>query len=371
MNRWTMAAGLAALASMSPARAAVPPPAPCLAEAASARGPGGAVDIVPAERLAVLARGVNVTNLLGPAAIGDLDAAFAGLRDAGLRHVRLPVSPQTFAVDPPPWQADALRAIDAAVCAALRLGLGVILDMHPTEPVATEALPDLWRQLAARYAAAAPDLIFLELLNEPKWPGAEWAYVQGALAAAIRLAAPGNTLIATASPWSTAAALAALRPLPDRNVVYAYHFYTPMVFTHQGAAWSLPDLSSVAGLQFPASAKNAGPVAAAAAPSLRPVVADYGWRYRSAQPLAAEIALASAWARRWAVPLVVTEFGVFGTAPPTSRGAWLGAVRRAFEADATGWTVWEYAGGFGIADELGPEACLDPAAARPALGLCR
>ena len=55
-----MAAGLAALASMSPARAAVPPPAPCLAEAASARGPSGAVDIVPAERLAVLARGVNV-----------------------------------------------------------------------------------------------------------------------------------------------------------------------------------------------------------------------------------------------------------------------------------------------------------------------
>ena len=65
-----------------------------------------------------------------------------------------------------------------------------------------------------------------------------------------------------------------------------------------------------------------------------------------------ELSVAEKWATAHHVHLVVTEFGVYRTAPPNSRAAWLSEARQGIETAGFGWTVWEYDGGFGIAPDL-------------------
>ena len=373
---WLIVGFAAGMGAPEGALASVRRPAPCLQTEAA---PERVVATVPAERLRTLSRGVNVTNLFGPSRIEDIARAFQDIARSGLRHVRIPISPLIFASDPPAWQAEVLTGLDQAVCAAVAEGLGIIIDLHPFEGLgppgeSVEAmigrLELVWRLLAERYAAASPELVFFEVLNEPKLEAADWARAQDALAAAIRRSAPNTTLILTGSPWSTAASLTSLAPIADRNVVYNFHFYTPMAFTHQGASWSLPSYSSVHGLEFPASTDNAKQVADRAAGKLRGELAEYGQEYRSDRELVDEVAVASDWADEWKVPLVVTEFGVYGKAAPAgSRAAWLASARRAFEARGIGWTVWEYEGGFGVAAAL-LEGCEGSSSVKRALGLC-
>ena len=187
---------------------------------------------------------------------------------------------------------------------------------------------------------------------------------------AIRSVAPRNTVIATASPWGTAVSLSTLTPLADRNVVYTFHLYTPMIFTHQGAAWSLPDYESVRGLGFPATADNVADVSSRAAPERQAELAAYARTFTTDQSIEDEIDLAADWASRQGAALVVTEFGVYAKAASRSaRAAWLAMVRRRLEAHDIGWTVWEYRGGFGVAADLWA-GCRVEASAAAALGLC-
>jgi endoglucanase len=98
-------------------------------------------------------------------------------------------------------------------------------------------------------------------------------------------------------------------------------------------------------------------------------LAAYGRDFVNDQRIISEIDAASAWARRYGVAVVATEFGVDDKAPPPARAAWLATVRRSLEARGIGWTVWEYRGGFGIATDL-QRGCAASDSAAKALGLC-
>jgi endoglucanase len=371
--------GVSIPASARPAPASISPVPHCLTNE-SVAPPREVLSDVPSERLATLARGVNVTDLFEPGHEQDVDAAFRRLHAAGIRHVRIPISPEVFADNPPSWQAAALSRLDQTVCSAIAIGVGVVIDLHPFSPLGppgeaiettTMRVAAVWRRLAGRYARAPVNKIFFEILNEPKLPDErQWETMQAALAHAIRSVAPGSTLIATASPWSTAAALSSLTPLADRNVVYTFHLYTPMIFTHQGADWSLPDYASIGGLVFPARADNVAAVASRAAPDRQSELAEYGRDFRNFRPIETEVETVAGWAQRNGTVANVTEFGVYEKAVPRpARAAWLADVRRTLEAHNIGWTVWEYQGGFGIADDL-HLGCVTPASAATALGLC-
>ena len=70
-----------------------------------------------------------------------------------------------------------------------------------------------------------PDLVFFEIMNEPEEHDPyRWTGVQARAAAAIREAAPKNTIIATGPNWSGIADLLTQQPLPDGNVIYTFPF---------------------------------------------------------------------------------------------------------------------------------------------------
>ena len=304
------------------------------------------------------------------------------IKSAGFDHVRLSVNPQPImdAARSRNGSAEYFGYLDAAVKMILDAGLAVEIDMHPDsdfkerlakEDEFVERFSDLWSTVAQHYASRDPDRVFFEILNEPEMRDAyRWYGVEAKLAAAIRRAAPANTIIATGASWDNDDDLLFLEPLPDPNVVYVFHFYEPHIFTHQGATWGEYYWHWLKGLHYPSSPENAAQVAALVPEAReRLQVIRYGQDHWEASRIEAEINQAADWARQRGVPLICNEFGVYRAfADPQDRAAWIKDVRTSLERHNIGWAMWDYSGSFGVVTNRETKAKVDEITVQ-ALGL--
>jgi endoglucanase len=327
---------------------------------------------VPASRLGHLRRGINLSAWFAQVydpkgytrehfetwtAASDI----ALIKAAGFDHVRLSVNPQ------PMMEAEQRGAgqqyfgyLDAAMKMILDAGLAVELDMHPDsdfkarlkEDDFVERFADFWRTVAEHYSSSAWDSerVFFEILNEPEMRDRyRWYGVEAKLAAAIRQAAPANTILAPGANWDDDYDMIFLEPLRDPNVIYVFHFYDPHIFTHQGATWGSFYWHWLKGLHYPSDAANAAEVAAEVPePIHRMDVIRYGQDHWDGARVEAEIAQAADWASRNGVPVVCNEFGVFRHAEEKDRVTWIRDVRSSLERHGIGWAMWDYSGGFGV-----------------------
>lgn len=301
----------------------------------------------------------------------------------GFDNVRLSIDPvplQDYPRDANDFNADFLSRLDRAVDEILSHGMAVQIDVHPqddykqrlrSDPYAVDRFVMLWRKLAAHYATRDPDKIFFEILNEPEVNDPyRWAGIQARTADALRQAAPRNTIIATGPNYSNIPDLLAIHPLADGDVIYNFHFYSPHVFTHQGATWSVPWWSYEHDIPYP-------PTAASMQPLLKevPDLADrfnlenYWLDHWDSDHIRELIDEAAQWGKLNNVPVLCNEFGAFRQhSDPASRNRWIDDVRTALEADGIGWDMWDFHGGFGVAVKQGGKSVPDPATVK-ALGL--
>jgi endoglucanase len=164
-------------------------------------------------------------------------------------------------------------------------------------------------------------------------------------------------------------------PLSLPNVVYAVHYYAPMVFTHQGLNWSDDPLRDLHGVPFPASRSEPavdrllGELRATsrdAAANLLETALRHSW---DENRVAAEVSRAGEWAKRHRMPVLLNEFGVLAwKAPAPDRLRWLTTVRRSAEQVCVGWTHWDYADAFGFVHRVGDNEIPDQAVLRALLG---
>jgi aryl-phospho-beta-D-glucosidase BglC (GH1 family) len=296
-------------------------------------------------------------------------------------HVRLSVNPEPMfragrADDIP---AEYLGYLDAAVKMILEQGLAVVIDLHPdsgfkaklSDDNFVEELADFWRALAHHYSTYPPDSVFFEILNEPELRDRyRWIGIQSRLGTAIREGAPQHTILATGAYWSANDELLFLEPLRDPNVIYNFHFYSPGIFTHQGATWSVNYWHYLKGVHYPSDPASAEKAAAAVPDAANRIqVVRYGLDHWNAARIDAEISQVADWAQRWSVPVVCNEFGVYRQyADPTDRAAWIHDARTALEKYGFGWTMWDYSGSFGIVTKKDGQAAPDPSISK-ALGL--
>ena len=335
---------------------------------------------VPATRLATMARGFNLTSWLeGPSPRAPDERALAGLLRRGMTHIRLPVTPEKLSetFSSRDQVAAQLKTLDYAVDRLIGLGFGVSLDVHPGDKLgrlhvaepdrAFEILKSVWLTLARRYADRPAERLYFEVLNEPTPSETIWNAQGPRLVEAIRRAAPGRTIVYGPANFQQISALQAMTPLADNNVVYAVHYYAPMVFTHQGLDWSDDPLRYLQGVPFPARLSD---------PPVRRLLDDLAalGRDKSAELLRAqlrepwteervanEIAQAGAWALRHQRPVILNEFGVLRwKAAPADRQRWLRTVRQAAERHCIGWAHWDYADGFGFMERVGDREVPDP-----------
>ncbi len=192
-------------------------------------------------------------------------ATAADLRDLavlGANHVRWQLTwdgfPSYRASNEPlaayaEWLEGALRHVDTMLPHCRALGLRVVLDLHtPPGGHAPDGhwrlfqhrehqvtFTDCWRRIARRYRGDTT-LYAFDLMNEPDETGRRedsalsWRALAYETARAVRAEDPTRRIVLEAAPGGSSRALAAFLPIPLSNVVYSFHMYDPVAFTHQG-----------------------------------------------------------------------------------------------------------------------------------------
>jgi endoglucanase len=333
---------------------------------------------VPVERVARLGKGVNLSHWFWlPEGGAFADAKYfskddaAALRAAGLTHVRLPIDPGRFFTGGPGVLTRAhMRKLVEAVDMILAADLAVVIDVHalgtPSEKKYDKDLHDganeeakkleaafveNWGALAAALADKDAGRVFFEILNEPVYDKREarWYEIQTKVAAAIRAKAPNHTIIATGTQWGSLSGLIELKPLPDANVVYSFHFYEPMTFTHQGATWGSDNWKHLKSVPYPGTPEAVSAVLDGIKdPAAKGEVKWYGDQGWNTDKIGKRIGKAAAWAKEHGVSVWCGEFGAIRHAPPAARAVWIRDVRTACETHGIGWCMWDYGGMFAL-----------------------
>lgn len=337
---------------------------------------------VAQDRLDRLRKGVNLPewfwNISGD--VGSIMRNYIDQKDVtlmkqlGFQHARLPVDVKYFmnAQSPFSLKTEYLDELSNAIYLLHSKGLAVIVcpfgdhqfDLVGDSKAKTDAMAFSWTfsKFLSRFD---PKLTFLQTTNEPAGGGAAWQPVQAQLIQTMRSAAPQHTIItatplyygATGTTFGTTGALNELSPYRDTNVVYGLHFYEPFVFTHQGAAWAIPGMEYLGGLDYPANRAETEAVASELRPRFtgtrfEPVidlVRYYGIDQWNRNKIKDRLDVAAAWASRHDVPMILDEFGVYGLdVEDASRYRYLADVRSLAESAGMGWTMWDFGSEFGV-----------------------
>jgi endoglucanase len=245
---------------------------------------------------------------------------------------------------------EVLSLLDIVVDGILAAGLDIIMDLHKcpghdfldgtkrdqaffADPGLRRDCLRVWECLAERYGGKAG--VMLELLNEPVAPDARtWNAVKDELAKAVRRMAPKSTLVIGSNLWNGASEFEGLRPIDDDNAIYSFHFYKPIVFTHQHAPWC-PGSAFAPDRVYPGTYEIANDGA------IRIPLDEAGtW---SKDRLAQSLEPVFRFRQRYALRVACNEFGVYMGGPdPRSRYAWLRDFLDLLVEGDIGWSYWNY-----------------------------
>ena len=172
----------------------------------------------------------------------------------GMDHVRLPIDYEIIQTDQGEVIEDGFRYIDNCLKWCGQYGLNMILDLHKacgysfdesessggffqSAKLQNDFL-NLWREFARRYGKCSGRLSF-ELLNEvvDKSVAQTWNEIAERAVKTIRQYAPSIHILIGGVENNSIASLKMLSMPYDKNIVYNFHFYEPLIFTHQSAYW--------------------------------------------------------------------------------------------------------------------------------------
>ncbi len=229
------------------------------------------------------------------------------------------------------WLDGALARTDLVLGWAARHHVKVVLDLHTPpggrgwttgslfgSPAAQAHFVEVWRKMAARYKGNNTIWGF-DLVNEPNDDETapdckDWQGLALDGARAVREVDPDRTLIIEPCKYGGAGGFTYFNPLPLAHVVYSFHMYEPLTFTHQGVFHP-----------------NDGPFT-------YPGPIDGKLWNRDA--LAAAMQPAVDFARRYRVQLYVGEFSAIRWAPGADR--YLADVTSLFEEHGWDWSYHAY-----------------------------
>lgn len=200
-------------------------------------------------------RGVNLGGWLSQCDYSDerlnefiKEEDFARIASWKLDHVRIPVDYNVLD------DGRGYEKLDFAVAMCRKYGLKMVLDLHKTAGFSfdsgeaetgffdsesyQERFYVLWENIARRYGQMT-DLMVFELLNEVTEPRFidTWNRIVKEAIRRIRAIAP-EMIILVGSYWNNSASSVKDLDAPyDDKVLYNFHCYEPLAFTHQGAYW--------------------------------------------------------------------------------------------------------------------------------------
>ncbi len=173
----------------------------------------------------------------------------------GLDHVRIPVDYDLVETNEGEYVEEGFKIIDQAYEWCRNNNLNMILDLHKTFGYSfdfgenesgffdnadyQERFYRLWEKFAERYGKYHEHLVF-ELLNEvtDKAYCDTWNDIIVKCIERIRKIAPDTYIIYGGYYNNSIEALPDLVMPVDDKVIYTFHCYEPLIFTHMGAHWA-------------------------------------------------------------------------------------------------------------------------------------
>ena len=195
------------------------------------------------------------------------EADIARIAGWGADHVRLPVDYNVILTADGRLSEDGLLRIEGALDLFDRYGLKAVLDLHKTpgfsfdkgenedgffsSPACQETFYRIWETFAERFGGRA-DRVMFELLNEVTEPAflEPWVRVSRECVRRIRRLAPEAYILLGSYNNNGVRELPELPAPYDERVIYSFHCYEPIRFTHQGAYWCADFLDTEKRISF-------------------------------------------------------------------------------------------------------------------------
>ncbi len=278
----------------------------------------------------------------------------------GVDHIRVPVDYIVIEGEDGTELKDGYVFIDNAVEWAEKYKLNMLIDMHNTYGYTFDPLEvngdkeiffndeglqqrfyTMWDRISKRYGNKKH--VSFELLNEVISPDVtdSWNAIAGKAVEVIRKNAPETYIVIGGVCYNNVTSVPLLAPPKDEYIVYNFHCYEPMVFTHQKAYWvegmpqdltvDYPDTTS----EYAEKSKDFDPDWAGAI--LKMKVKEMGAPYFEELFEPAVRA-----AEKNNAPLYCGEYGVIDQAPPEASLRWIKDIHDAFEKYGIGRALWNY-----------------------------
>lgn len=289
----------------------------------------------------------------------------------GLDHVRLPIDYDIIVEDNGAWKEEGFHYIDNCLLWAKENGLNVILDIHKTKGYMFDPLEvangdlffqktelqdffvALWEEMARRYGQYK-DYVAFELLNEVVNPAVDkiWNGIAKRTIEAIREIVPDVYILVGGVCYNSVSCVSRLDDPYDDKIVYNFHCYEPLVFTHQAAYWVV-DMPADFHTDYPKSVGDYCEVGKNIPQASCGALFDIGVKPDDKGIVVFEklFADAVAFAEKKNVPLYCGEYGVIDQAPIEDTVRWFEDIHATFEKYGIGRAVWNYKQkDFGIVD---------------------
>ncbi|NLE03008.1 MAG: glycoside hydrolase family 5 protein [Fibrobacter sp.] len=279
--------------------------------------------------------------------IGEED--FKRQKDWGFNHVRIPVDFYLFFDEFEKPFEHRFKSIDNAVKWTEKSGLFLIIDLHECpghdfadatdipvqrifeDPGYIKKTQRIWAYLSERYGDHKH--VLFEVLNEPVAPTAQvWNSVKDQLCKTIRSHAPSSTIVVGSNMWNWPSTYKDFTPFESDNVMYCFHFYEPLLFTHQFAPWMKEPEVRVR-RAYP------GDYGSGFARKYDLVQSDGVW---NRERFIKDITPVAEFGERYKVPLICDEFGVYAPVPMEYQKLWLNDLLSVLKDMNIGYCYWNY-----------------------------
>ena len=287
----------------------------------------------------------------------------------GIDHLRVPVDYDLVEDEQGNPRESGFAHLQDAIDWCRKYGLNMILDLHKTAGFSfdkgenetgffdSEAYQErfyrLWEKFASLYGKYE-DMLAFELLNEvtDKEYCEAWNRISTECIRRIRRIAPTIFILVGGYYNNSAEAVKDLAMPADEGIVYNFHCYEPVIFTHQGAYWvDGMDTSFRISLSEPV-----GTLAEKTREQLSKWPASRLEKFPADQPLSSAyfvdlFAEAVQVAKERKVPLYCGEYGVIDRTAPEEILAWYKLINPVFEQNGIGRAAWSYKQmDFGLSD---------------------
>lgn len=300
------------------------------------------------------------------------ESDFVNLSKWGLDHVRVPIDYDLVEDEQGNFSEDGMAYVQQVIDWCGKYNLNMVLDLHKTagysfdkgekesgffdNAALQERFYRLWEELAERFGKYHSRVAF-ELLNEVTDISfaEKWERISAECISRIRKIVPEVYIIVGGYNNNSIEALDSIVMPCDDKIVYTFHCYEPLIFTHQGAYW-VDNMPSDFRLKFPDTAKSyiehKNKLGLKIADPLENADPDIS----CADLFEIMFEKAAALAEERNVPLYCGEYGVIDLADKESTIKWYKAINGAFKKFAIARSAWCYKKkDFGITDTSYPE----------------